>query len=684
MSRGQGAGAPRARRRLRPDRLGVRHRRGAARRRPHPPRAAASGSSRPPRPATRSWRSCSTPAEIPLPDAVVTEELAARRQEMEQQLALRRHDHGAVPRRARSRRSTSSRPTWRSGSATRWPPSSCSTRSPSRKRSASTRTSSPSTCSGARSSPGQNPDEFVKHMVEHNHIPEMVSEVVRGKALALIVEGATVTDAAGQPRRAEEPPPGRHHRRARERRAPRSRRRREDAGRGAGRGAEPRTRHRGLIRALVRGHAVHWLVVDDPPGMGSGSRAAGRVRGRRALDARRAGHRVRRDWSCRRCATCTPRRRTGAPRARRSPAAPTVGPPGPRRDRAAAVYGSHRRRAEGRRPGAPRGGRAGLGGSGRPIEATAPGRFVLSAVNGLIGDRLRDEGSRLAIDLGSAVDGRDVPLDAAGLAAAFPDATGDARGLRARPVRDRGATGTARRGPRRGRHRAAQLRRALAAARLDPGLPAGQHRSADRRERGGAERPCWLGWSTPGRPGAPDRAGRPLDGRAGPPRRLRGDHRCRTAVDRTGSPTWSRSAPRTWAPRSSASIERGSRGRSGGCPSWRRSAGSSSTARRGVLDLHDGLPDDVQNLPTGALPPGRRDADRAHRATRLAGTVGDCWCPTPRRWAGRRGGPEMFPGANAARAAAPTTSTCSTTTTSTLRCGTGCGLDRATSRKRSA
>ena len=54
---------------------------------------------------------------------------------------------------------------------------------------------------------GQNPDEFVKHMVEHNHIPEMVAEVVRGKALALIVEAATVTDASGNHRRAEEPPP---------------------------------------------------------------------------------------------------------------------------------------------------------------------------------------------------------------------------------------------------------------------------------------------------------------------------------------------------------------------------------------------------------------------------------------------------------------------------------------------
>ena len=44
---------------------------------------------------------------------------------------------------------------------------------------------------------GQNPDEFAKHMVEHNHIPEMVSEVVRGKALATIVEAATVTDESG-------------------------------------------------------------------------------------------------------------------------------------------------------------------------------------------------------------------------------------------------------------------------------------------------------------------------------------------------------------------------------------------------------------------------------------------------------------------------------------------------------
>jgi len=44
---------------------------------------------------------------------------------------------------------------------------------------------------------GQNPQEFIQHMLEHNHIPEMVSEVVRGKALATIVESATVTDESG-------------------------------------------------------------------------------------------------------------------------------------------------------------------------------------------------------------------------------------------------------------------------------------------------------------------------------------------------------------------------------------------------------------------------------------------------------------------------------------------------------
>jgi trigger factor len=44
---------------------------------------------------------------------------------------------------------------------------------------------------------GEDPQEFANHMFEHNHIPELVGEIRRGKALAQLVEGATVTDASG-------------------------------------------------------------------------------------------------------------------------------------------------------------------------------------------------------------------------------------------------------------------------------------------------------------------------------------------------------------------------------------------------------------------------------------------------------------------------------------------------------
>lgn len=44
---------------------------------------------------------------------------------------------------------------------------------------------------------GQSPQDFANHMFEHNHIPELVQEILRGKALATIVEAATVTDASG-------------------------------------------------------------------------------------------------------------------------------------------------------------------------------------------------------------------------------------------------------------------------------------------------------------------------------------------------------------------------------------------------------------------------------------------------------------------------------------------------------
>ena len=46
---------------------------------------------------------------------------------------------------------------------------------------------------------GQDPQEFANHMFEHNHVPDLVQEILRGKALAILVESAVVTDASGNP-----------------------------------------------------------------------------------------------------------------------------------------------------------------------------------------------------------------------------------------------------------------------------------------------------------------------------------------------------------------------------------------------------------------------------------------------------------------------------------------------------
>jgi hypothetical protein len=58
------------------------------------------------------------------------------------------------------------------------------------------------------------------------------------------------------------------------------------------------------------------------------------------------------------------------------------------------------------------------------LEDSARGRFLLGAVNGLIGDRLRDERPAMSYDAAVRHDGHDVPLSADGLRAAYPDARG--------------------------------------------------------------------------------------------------------------------------------------------------------------------------------------------------------------------------------------------------------------------
>ncbi len=64
-------------------------------------------------------------------------------------------------------------------------------------------------------------------------------------------------------------------------------------------------------------------------------------------------------------------------------------------------------------------------GVGPRLQASPAGRQVLSAVNGFVGDTLRDERPEFAIPMAVRSRGSDVPLDAAHLAAAFPGATGD-------------------------------------------------------------------------------------------------------------------------------------------------------------------------------------------------------------------------------------------------------------------
>lgn len=62
-------------------------------------------------------------------------------------------------------------------------------------------------------------------------------------------------------------------------------------------------------------------------------------------------------------------------------------------------------------------------GWGGRLDASPRGRLLVSAVNGLIGDRLVDDAPDLAITMSVRVEGRDVPCDRASLAAAYPNAT---------------------------------------------------------------------------------------------------------------------------------------------------------------------------------------------------------------------------------------------------------------------
>ena len=137
-------------------------------------------------------------SEIPLPDGVVAEELAGRRQELEQQLAyagMTMESYLDNEEQTVDEFETDLEKRVRDAMASQFLLDEIAA---AEKIGVEQNELTEHLMRRAQQS-GENPEDFVKHMVEHNHIPEMVAEVVRGKALARIVEGATVTDASGRP-----------------------------------------------------------------------------------------------------------------------------------------------------------------------------------------------------------------------------------------------------------------------------------------------------------------------------------------------------------------------------------------------------------------------------------------------------------------------------------------------------
>ena len=170
-------------------------------------------------------------------------------------------------------------------------------------------------------------------------------------------------------------------------------------------------------------------------------------------------------------------------------------------------------------------------GVGRPIERPPAGRLVMSAVNGLIGDRLRRaSGSSSRSRWRCGDDGRDVPLEPDALARGVPDRDRRPGGLPARPRRGRRGVAPG----------SAGERQAATASgwppttawtpvylRANTGLPIAENGVAlaallDAAGDGLAHRRT------------PDRAGRALDGRPRRPGGLRG----RAPTRPTPGPTW--------------------------------------------------------------------------------------------------------------------------------------------------
>ena len=232
---------------------------------------------------------------------------------------------------------------------------------------------------------GQDPQEFANHMFEHNHIPELVAEIRRGKALAQIVESATVTDASGNVVDLKNLRPTAPSVTRPRPRLPARPRAEADESEEPAPGLTPADRGRVVDPRRPASRIVRVTASRDPP-----PAAPPRLLDAAALLAEVADEllvRTVRDTHSRGPTACTgrPPAASGGRLARAR-----AGPP---RHRAGRV----RRAGRGPAGGVPWSGRVGRARVGPASGGHRHGRIVSAAVNGLIGDRLAAERPRLAV-----------------------------------------------------------------------------------------------------------------------------------------------------------------------------------------------------------------------------------------------------------------------------------------------
>jgi trigger factor len=140
---------------------------------------------------------CSPPVDVPLPESVVeaevewrtpdtTQQLQQAGMTLDQYLESRGQGRGGLDEQLRTGATEPSRP------------SSCSTPSPTGRRSGSTTPSSPSRSCARAQRAGVAPDQYAQQVVQAGQLAGLVSEVRRGKALATVMEAAAITDSAGR------------------------------------------------------------------------------------------------------------------------------------------------------------------------------------------------------------------------------------------------------------------------------------------------------------------------------------------------------------------------------------------------------------------------------------------------------------------------------------------------------